>query len=57
VPDTGEKLEYNWTIHQIFIDFQKAYDLVRRDVLCSILTEFGVPTELIRLNKVRLSVT
>jgi hypothetical protein len=27
--DTGEKWEYNDTVHQLFIDFKKAYDSVR----------------------------
>jgi hypothetical protein len=32
--DTGEKsFEYNETVHQLFIDFKKAYDSVRREVL------------------------
>jgi hypothetical protein len=40
--------EYNETVHQIFIDFKKARDLVRREVLYSILIEFGVPMKLVR---------
>jgi hypothetical protein len=28
-----EKWEYNETVHQLFIDFKKAYDSVRREVL------------------------
>jgi hypothetical protein len=35
--NTGKKLEYNGTVHQIFIDFMKAYDSVRREVLYNIL--------------------
>jgi hypothetical protein len=31
-----KKWEYNETIHQLFLGFQKAYDLVRREVLYSI---------------------
>lgn len=30
------------TIHQLFIDFKRAYDLVNKEVLLSILTEFGI---------------
>jgi hypothetical protein len=37
---TGEKWEYNETVHQLFIDFKKAYDSVRREVLYNILIEF-----------------
>jgi hypothetical protein len=44
-----KKLEYNETVHQLFIDFKKAYDSVRREVLCKILIEFGVPMKLVRL--------
>jgi hypothetical protein len=37
------KWEYNEAVHQLFIDFKKAYDSVRREVLYNILIEFGVP--------------
>jgi hypothetical protein len=41
--DTGEKNgEYTDTVHQIFVDFKKAYDSIRREVLYNILIEFGV---------------
>jgi hypothetical protein len=39
--DTGKKWEYNETVHQLFIDFKKAYESVRREVLHNILIEFG----------------
>jgi hypothetical protein len=42
---------YNETAHQLFIDFKKAYDLVMREVLYSVLVEFGVPMKLVRLIK------
>jgi len=32
-----KKWEYNEAVHQLFIDFKKAYDSVRREVLCNIL--------------------
>jgi hypothetical protein len=35
----GKKWECNGTVHQLFIDFKKAYDLVRREVLYNIFTE------------------
>jgi hypothetical protein len=38
-----KKWEYNGTVHQLFIDFKKAYDSVRREVLYNILIESGLP--------------
>jgi hypothetical protein len=40
---------------QLFIDFKKAYDSVRREVLYNILIEFGIPMKLVRLIKMCLS--
>jgi hypothetical protein len=37
-----KKYECNETVHQLFIDFKKAYDSERREVLYNILIEFGV---------------
>jgi hypothetical protein len=42
---------------QIFIDFKKAYDSIRREVLYKILTEFGMPRKLVRLIKMCLNET
>jgi hypothetical protein len=39
--------ECNETVHQLFIDFKKAYDSVRSEVLCNILIEFGILTKLV----------
>jgi hypothetical protein len=33
-----KKLGYNETVHQLFIDFKKVYDSVRREVLYNIVT-------------------
>ena len=38
-------------MHQLFIDFKKAYDSIRREVLYNILIEFGIPMKLVRLIK------
>ena len=46
-----KKWEYNEAVHQLFTDFKKAYDSVRREVLYNILIEFGVPKKLVRLVK------
>jgi len=40
-----------------FIDFKKAYDSVRREVLYKILIEFGIPGKLVRLIKMSLTET
>jgi hypothetical protein len=45
------------TVHQLFIDFKKAYDSVRKEVLYNILIEFGVPMKLVRLIKMCLNET
>ena len=47
----------NEAVHQLFIDFKKAYDSVRREVLYNILTEFGILKKLIRLIKMCLTQT
>ena len=52
-----KKREYNEAVHQLFIDFKKAYDLVRREALYNILMEFGIPKNLIRLIKMCLTKT
>ena len=44
-------------MHQLFIDFKTAYDLVRREVLYNILIEFGIPMEMTRLIKMCLTET
>jgi hypothetical protein len=44
-------------VHQLFIDFKKAYDLVRRVVLYNILNEFGIHMKLVRLIKMFLNET
>jgi hypothetical protein len=50
-------MEYNETVHQLFIYFKKACDSVRREVLYNILIEFGVPMELVRLIEMCLNET
>jgi hypothetical protein len=37
--DTRKKLEYNGAMHQLFVDFKKAYDSIKREVLYNILLE------------------
>jgi hypothetical protein len=47
--------EYKETVHQLFVDFKKPYDSVRREVLYNILIEFRVPMKLVRLIKICLN--
>ncbi|KAJ4433916.1 hypothetical protein ANN_16230 [Periplaneta americana] len=55
----GEKMgvQYKGTVHQLFMDFKKAYDSVKREVLYDILIQFGIPKKLVRLIKMCLSET
>jgi len=55
LPNTCGKWEYSEPVHQHFVDFKKAYDSVRKDVLYKILIEFGIPRKLARLIKMSLT--
>jgi hypothetical protein len=44
-------------VSQLFIDFKKAYNSVKREVLYIILLEFGIPKKLVRLLKMHLNET
>jgi sorting nexin-29 len=44
-------------VYQLFVDFKKAYDSVRREVLYNILVKLGIPIKLVRLIKVCLTET
>jgi hypothetical protein len=52
-----KKWEYNGMVLQLFIDFKKAYDSVKREILYNILLEFGVSKKLVRLIKMCLNET
>jgi hypothetical protein len=45
------KWEFNEVVHQLFIDFKKAYDSDRSEVLYNILIEFGMTLKLVKANK------
>ena len=47
-----KKWEYNKDVSQLFIDFEKAYDSIKRESLYDILIKFGVPKKLVRLIKI-----
>jgi hypothetical protein len=50
-----KKWEYSDTVHQLFLGNKKSCDSVRREVLYSILIEFGEPLKLVRLIKMCLN--
>ena len=52
-----KELEYNETVHHLFIDFKKGYDSARREVLYNILMEFSRIMKLIKLIKMCLNET
>jgi hypothetical protein len=52
-----KKWKYNGKVHQLIIDFKKAYDSIKREVLYNILLEFGIPKKLVRLIKMCLNET
>jgi hypothetical protein len=43
--------KYNRAVHQLFIDFKKAYNLVRKRGLPNTVVEFGISMKLVRLIK------
>jgi hypothetical protein len=52
-----KKREYNGTVHQLFTEFKKACDSVKREVLYNILFQFGIPKKLVGLIKMCLNET
>jgi hypothetical protein len=52
-----KKWEYNGTVYQLLIDFKKANDSIRKEVIYNILVEFGIPRELAGLIKMCLHET
>ena len=52
-----KKWEYSEAVHQLFIDFKKAYVSTRRKLLYNFLIEFGIPMKLVRLIKMCLNET
>jgi hypothetical protein len=52
-----KKWEYSEAVQRLVIDFKKAYDLIRREVVSNILIELGTPMKLLRLIKICLTET
>jgi hypothetical protein len=52
-----KKMECNKAVQNTHIDFKKAYDSVRKEVLYNVLIEFGMPMKLVILIKMFLSNT
>jgi len=46
-----KKWEYNKAVYQLSIDFKKAYDSVRREVLHNIFPKSGNPMKIGKANK------
>ena len=49
-----EKWEYNDAVRQLFIDFKKAHDLVRKEFLYDILIEICIPKKLVGATRWRV---
>jgi len=47
----GKEKKYNGRVYHLFIDFEKAYDSVRKEVSYNIFTEFNLRTKVFRLIK------
>ena len=52
-----KKWEFGNDVYQLFIDFKKAYDSIKREKLYNIMLEFGIPKKLVRLVRVCMSDT
>jgi len=50
-----KKLECNETVRKSFIDFEKAFESVRKEMFYNILTEFGTTVKLVWLTEIRLN--
>ena len=44
-----QSLEWNTTLYNIFVDFEKALDIVDRDTLWKLLAYYGIPEKIIKL--------
>jgi len=51
----ARKWEYNEAVHQLFVEFKKAHDSVRREALYNILIEYDSLMKLVRLVEMGLN--
>ena len=49
--NTWEKWEYNEAVHQLFVEFKKAHDSVRREALYNILIEYDSLMKLVKASE------
>lgn len=52
-----KKWEFDQPVHQLYIDFKKAYDLIKRERIFEILIRLGIPKKLVNLVQVCLKDT
>ena len=52
-----KKWEFDQSVHQLYIDFKKAYDSIKREKMYEILTRWGIPKKLANLVQVCLKDT
>jgi hypothetical protein len=50
-------LQYNETVHQLFIDLKKVHDSIRAEVLYSTIIDVGLAMKLVRLTEMCLNDT
>jgi hypothetical protein len=49
--------KHNTQLHQLYVDFQQAFDSISRPYIFEAMKEFGIPTKIINLTKMTLSDT
>ena len=52
-----KKWEFDQSVHQLYIDFKKVYDSIKRERMYEILTRWGIPKKLANLVQVCLKDT
>ena len=45
-------MEWNTALYMVFVDFEKAFDSLAREVLWKILRHYGVPEKIVRIIRV-----